>query len=50
MIDFLNNEWMAMEMDLVSNLALAAIMWFTVSIGKPLFCNTPERFAERTLE
>ena len=24
-----------MEMDLVSNLALAAIMWFTVLIGKP---------------
>lgn len=35
MIDFLNNEWMAMEMDLVSNLALAVIMWFTVVIGKP---------------
>jgi carotenoid cleavage dioxygenase len=35
MIDFLNNKWMAKEMDLVSNLALAAIMWFTVLIGKP---------------
>jgi len=35
MIDFLNNGWLAMEMDLMSNLALAAIMWFTVIIGKP---------------
>jgi len=35
LVDFLNNKWMAMEMDLVSNLALAAIMWFTVLIGKP---------------
>jgi hypothetical protein len=32
---FLNNIMMAMEMDLLSNLALAAIMWFTVVIGKP---------------
>ncbi len=32
---FLNNKWIAMEMDLVSNLALSAIMWFTVLIGKP---------------
>jgi hypothetical protein len=32
---FLNNIWMAMEMDLLSNLALAGIMWFTVAIGKP---------------
>lgn len=35
MVNFLNNIWMAMEMDLLSNLALAAIMWFTVLIGKP---------------
>lgn len=35
MVDFLNNKWIAMEMDLVSNLALSAIMWFTVLIGKP---------------
>ncbi len=35
MIDFMNNPWMAREMDLLSNLALAAIMWFTVIIGKP---------------
>jgi len=34
-VDFLNNEWMAMKMDLVSNLSLSAIMWFTVLIGKP---------------
>ena len=35
LVDFLNNKWMAEEMDLISNLALAAIMWFTVLIGKP---------------
>jgi len=35
LVDFLNNKWMAMEMDLVSNLALTVIMWFTVLIGKP---------------
>lgn len=35
MVVFLNNKWIAMEMDLVSNLALSAIMWFTVLIGKP---------------
>ena len=35
MVDFMNSVWMAMEMDLLSNLALAAIMWFTVLIGKP---------------
>jgi hypothetical protein len=35
MVDFLNNVWIAREMDLVSNLALATIMWFTVLIGKP---------------
>jgi len=35
LVNFMNNVWMAREMDLVSNLALAAIMWFTVIIGKP---------------
>ncbi|MDD4604359.1 MAG: hypothetical protein PHF97_11215 [Bacteroidales bacterium] len=35
LVDLLNSRWMAMEMDLVSNLALASIMWFTILIGKP---------------
>ena len=35
LVDFLKNVWMAREMDLVSNLALSAIMWFTILIGKP---------------
>ena len=35
LVDFLNNIWMAKEMDLVSNLALSSIMWFTVIIGQP---------------
>jgi hypothetical protein len=34
-INLFNDIWMAMEMDFISNLALAAIMWFTVLIGKP---------------
>jgi carotenoid cleavage dioxygenase len=35
MVDFLNNVWVAREMDLLSNLALSAIMWLSVFIGKP---------------
>jgi carotenoid cleavage dioxygenase len=35
MVNLLDNVWMAREMDLVSNGALASIMWFTVVIGKP---------------
>ena len=35
LINLLDNTWLAKEMDLVSNLALASIMWFTVVIGKP---------------
>jgi carotenoid cleavage dioxygenase len=35
LVDFLNNVWMAREMDLVSNVALSTIMWFTILIGKP---------------
>jgi len=51
MVDFLNNEWLAREMDLVSNVSLATIMWFTVLIGKTLcFAICPERHAERTVE
>jgi len=34
-VDFLNNLWIAKEMDLLSNFALAAIMWLSVLIGKP---------------
>ncbi|MCK9422803.1 MAG: hypothetical protein M0Q38_09405 [Bacteroidales bacterium] len=34
-VDFLNNLWVAKEMDLLSNLALSTIMWFSVIIGKP---------------
>jgi carotenoid cleavage dioxygenase len=35
MVDFLNNLWMTKEMDLLSNLAISAIMWLSVLIGKP---------------
>jgi len=35
LVNLLDNIWMATEMDLVSNTALASIMWFTVVIGKP---------------
>jgi hypothetical protein len=35
LVNLLDNIWMASEMDLVSNLALASIMWFTILIGKP---------------
>ena len=35
LVNLLDNVWMAREMDLVSNSALASIMWFTVLIGKP---------------
>jgi carotenoid cleavage dioxygenase len=35
LVNLLDNIWMAMEMDLVSKVALASIMWFTVLIGKP---------------
>jgi len=35
MVNFMNNVWVAREMDLISNAALAAIMWFSVLIGKP---------------
>jgi carotenoid cleavage dioxygenase len=35
LVNLLDNVWMATEMDLVSNTALASIMWFTVVIGKP---------------
>ena len=35
LVNLLDNVWMAREMDLVSNSALASIMWFTVVIGKP---------------
>ncbi|MCX6246140.1 MAG: hypothetical protein NTW10_00265 [Bacteroidetes bacterium] len=34
-INLLNDTWMARQMDLLSNLGLAAIMWFTLAIGKP---------------
>ncbi|MCK9204949.1 MAG: hypothetical protein M0P58_11020 [Bacteroidales bacterium] len=34
-VDFLNNVWVAREMDLLSNVALTTIMWFSVLIGKP---------------
>lgn len=43
MVDFLNNEWLAREMDLVSNVSLATIMWFTVLIGKPFALQYAQR-------
>jgi len=49
MVDFLNNKWIAMEMDLVSNLALSAIMWFTVLIGKPFALQYARRGLPREL-
>jgi carotenoid cleavage dioxygenase len=35
LIDFLNVVWIAKEMDLLSNLAISSIMWFSVIINKP---------------
>ncbi len=34
-VNLLNSVWVATQMDLLSNAALACIMWVTIAVGKP---------------